>query len=107
MAYGEFYVERQGWARFPKVLIMCRKHGQGIERRRYVPEKTSNESEAEHTCNDVNVGGKFVCSGCSACVNLFDIGKSYVDEYGKRWYGTSREHGFKYCPNCGARVVEP
>lgn len=46
MAYGEFYVERQGWARFPKVLIMCRKHGQGIERRRYVPEKTSNESEA-------------------------------------------------------------
>ena len=44
MAYGEFYVEQQGWARWPKVLIMCRKRGRDesgniiAERRRYVPE---------------------------------------------------------------------
>ena len=41
MAYGEFYVEHQGWARWPKTLIMCRKRGyEIIERRRYVPERT-------------------------------------------------------------------
>ena len=33
MSYGEFFVERQGWAHWPKTLVMCRKHGSGIERR--------------------------------------------------------------------------
>lgn len=37
---AEFYVERQYWAHWPKVLLMCRKCGNGIERRRYVHEKT-------------------------------------------------------------------
>jgi hypothetical protein len=54
MAYGEFYVERQGWARWPRVLIMCRKRGRDesgniiAERRRYVPEGgTEDEWRAE------------------------------------------------------------
>ena len=40
---AEFYVERQHWARWPRVLLMCRKHGNmetgnvTVERRRYVP----------------------------------------------------------------------
>ncbi len=58
MAYGEFYVEHQGWARWPKVLIMCRKRGyEIIERRRYVPERTCeikssylNDFTSEHEC---------------------------------------------------------
>ena len=43
---SEFYVERQYWARWPKVLLMCRKHGNQntgavtVERRRYMPERT-------------------------------------------------------------------
>ena len=45
MAYGEFYVEHQGWARWPKVLIVCRKRGEGIERKRYVPERIHSDNE--------------------------------------------------------------
>lgn len=33
-----FYVERQVWQRWPRVLLMCKDTGNGIERRRYVPE---------------------------------------------------------------------
>lgn len=58
------------------------------------------------TCHDANVGGYFVCSECEALVKLHSIGRSYVDEWGKRWYATSNEHGFNYCPNCGAKVVD-
>ena len=58
MAYGEFYVEHQGWARWPKTLIMCRKRGyEIIERRRYVPERTCtiessflNDFSNNHEC---------------------------------------------------------
>ena len=57
MAYGEYYVERQGWAHWPKTLIMCRKRGDGIERRRYVPETelqmTRDELREECQCADM------------------------------------------------------
>lgn len=59
------------------------------------------------TCHDANVGGKFVCSECGALVDSTDVGRSYVDEWGKRWYATSHEHGFNYCPNCGRKILEP
>lgn len=43
MAYGEFHVEQQGWAHWPRVLIVRRKTGRGPdEARRYVPEATSD-----------------------------------------------------------------
>ena len=51
MAQGEFYVERQYWARWPKALIMCRKRGSmedgsvSVERRRYVPEGGAGAAE--------------------------------------------------------------
>lgn len=35
---SQFYVEHQGWVRWPRTLIMCKKTGYGIERKRYVPE---------------------------------------------------------------------
>lgn len=35
---GQFYVEASYWARWPRVLVMCKKTGNGIERRRYIPE---------------------------------------------------------------------
>ena len=30
---SKFYVERQIWQRWPKVLVMCKDTGNGIERR--------------------------------------------------------------------------
>lgn len=64
----------------------------------------TNGERTNGVCHDVNVGGHFVCSECEALVELHDIGRSYVDEFGKRWYSTSNEHGLNYCPNCGARI---
>jgi len=89
MAYGEFYVERQGWARWPKTLIMCRKRGhESIERRRYVPERTCeiigsylNDFTNIHMCwyeFEMACGGKFT------------------------W---NEMEPPKFCPNCGARVI--
>ena len=94
MAYGEFYVERQGWARWPKVLMMCRKHGSmedgsvTIERRRYVPERTCR------------------------------IESSYLNDFTSNhecWYEFEMQCGYKFtwdemeppkfCPNCGGEVV--
>lgn len=54
---AEFYVERQYWTRWPRVLLMCRKHGDmetgnvTVERRRYVPEG-GTESEWKKRCRD-------------------------------------------------------
>lgn len=63
-------------------------------------------TRAERTRCDENYGGTFVCSECGANVKDTYVGRSYVDKFGKRWYGTSHEHHFNYCPNCGARVVD-
>ena len=84
---AEFFVERQCWTHWPKVMLMCRKHGDGIERRRYVPDKGTCHYEwsladngwADHTC-----------SACGFRENT-DI---YVSL------------GWNYCPNCGRKVVE-
>lgn len=90
MAYGEFYVERQYWVRFPKVLIMCRKHGRmengncAVERMRYVPERTC-ECVAEYAKSPID-GKTIVLHRCSACHELM------------------RPH-MAYCPNCGCKVV--
>ena len=40
---AEFYVERQGWKHWPKVLVMCRKNGRDVTHRRYVPEVEMGE----------------------------------------------------------------
>ena len=40
---AEFYVEQHGWAHWPKVLIMCRKNGRDVTRRRYVQEVETGE----------------------------------------------------------------
>lgn len=63
MAYGEFYVESQCWARWPKTLIMCRKRGyEIIERRRYMPERTCRIEGAHYdelwdeTCTRLSCG---------------------------------------------------
>lgn len=40
---SQFYVERQGWQRWPRMLIMCKKTGYGVERRRYVPENGTRD----------------------------------------------------------------
>lgn len=85
MAYGEFYVERQGWARWPSVLVMCRKRGDGIERRRYVQERTYNNLWKEFD--------KFKCSECSM-------------EIGSISTNTIMPLPIRRCPNCGARVSE-
>lgn len=42
---SQFYVEHQGWMRWPRTLIMCKKTGYGIERKRYVPENDSTYYE--------------------------------------------------------------
>ena len=83
MAYGEFDVERQGWARWPKTLIMCRKRGcEIIERRRYVQERTCRiegsyyDDLFEETCTDLSCGHSV-------------------------WQMESP----LYCPECGARVI--
>lgn len=91
MACGEFYVERQYWARFPKVLIMCRKHGRmengncAVERMRYVPERTCENKNKSVT--------SFWCSKCDAATS-----DGFADVGGK----LAR---FNYCPNCGCKVV--
>ena len=68
------------------------------------PEQVIDVTLGKETCKDADVGSYFVCSECEALVKLHSIGRSYVDEFGKRWYATSNEHGFNYCPNCGRRI---
>ena len=43
---AEYFVERQYWTHWPKTLLMCRKHGEGIEHRRYVPDKGTCKVES-------------------------------------------------------------
>ena len=97
MAYGEFYVERQGWARWPKVLMMCRRHGSmedgsvSVERRRYVPERTCEIDYERH------------CSNCGVHVHKSAVlARKNLD--GGTWTVVSKPAS--YCPNCGARVVD-
>lgn len=75
-----FYIERQCWQRFPKVLIMVKKNGHGDERRRYVPERTCHNVGAEYS------KAGFECSECGA-IDLDFVAPDF-------------------CHGCGARVVE-
>jgi hypothetical protein len=78
-SYG-YYVERQPWTHWPKVLIMRHRTGQGPdETRRYVPERTCELALYEDT-------GITVCSECGAV---------QPDDW-----------TVYYCWSCGRRVVE-
>lgn len=70
--------------------------------------KTPDELVAlleQGTCKNVGES-TFVCSKCGAHVRVTNVGRSYVDENGKRWYSTSNEHKFRHCPNCGKRITK-
>ena len=70
------------------------------------PEQAIAATLGTGTCHNVNYGHTFVCSECGANIDATSsIGYSYVDEFGKRWYGVSNDYGLNYCPNCGAKVV--
>ena len=44
---GQFYVEANYWRRWPNVLVMCKKTGNGVERRRYIPEGGTRDQWSE------------------------------------------------------------
>lgn len=70
------------------------------------PEQAITATLGTGTCHNVNHGHTFVCSECGANIDATSsIGYSYVDEFGKRWYGVSNDYGLNYCPNCGRKVV--
>ena len=94
MAFGEFYVQRECWAKWPKVLWMVRKQGDGDERRRYLPERTCRNVSEWHDVDE------FVCSECG--IKLRDWSEVWEDEEQSCRF----EYAFKFCPMCGAKVVE-
>jgi predicted RNA-binding Zn-ribbon protein involved in translation (DUF1610 family) len=59
----------------------------------------------QRTCKNIG-DGRFVCSECGAYVQIIDVGRSFLDESGKRWYWTSNKRKFRHCPNCGKRIEE-
>ena len=62
----------------------------------------------ERTCHDDTPDylNTFVCSECRALVRNAQVGESYLDKEGKRWFGTSNKHSFNFCPSCGAHILE-
>ena len=83
---SEYYVEHQGWAHWPKVLIMCRKTGRmengnvAVQRRRYVPERTCTFEYSEED-------DRYHCTECGARL-MFKLSTS------------------RYCHRCGARIAD-
>ena len=71
----------------------------------FTPDQAIETTLGRGECHDATVGRHFVCSECEALVDLRSIGRSFVDEHGKRWYATSDRHGLNFCPNCGRRCV--
>lgn len=82
-----FYVERQGWQRWPKTLIVVKKNDHGDERRRYVPERTCRAIRHK------NEFGHFDLH-CSECHHLMMIQRD------------GSETMPNYCDECGCKVVE-
>lgn len=82
-----FYVEKQPWQRWPKVLTVCRNGEDGIERRRYVPERT--------------------CKVEATFLNEY----GYAPQLDDFTFELSCGHSVTwderpdYCPWCGAKVV--
>lgn len=79
-SYG-YYVERQGWTHWPKVLIMWHRTGLGPdETRRYVPERKAARVRVPR--KDYMQLGHYECGGCGTTVGLQDA----------------------FCRHCGARL---
>lgn len=82
---AEFFVERQCWAHWPKVLVMGRNRNDGtVERRRYVPERT---------CTVEGVYDYYESSDLWA---VLSCGHEF------EW---NDDKPPAYCPECGAKVV--
>lgn len=81
-----FYVEKQCWQRWPRVVLMCRKTGfGGHDTKRYVPEKTCTMRKRPW-----NQDG-FHCDNCG-----------HEDLTFKEWmYDTGNR---RFCCFCGARI---
>ena len=65
---------------------------------------TDRAMKEEKTCKNIsemNAVDGFVCSECG--ISLVDYVEERVDE---EYDVTYHEYNFKYCPNCGAKVVE-
>lgn len=72
-----------------------------------VEKRQALDVDSERTCrNDMEHDDSFVCSECGCHVRETQFGCSFTETDGKRWFSTSNEHHLRYCPNCGARVVE-
>lgn len=88
-----YYVERQPWTHWPKVLIMRHRTGQGLdETRRYVPERTC-EVEGYDDGVDEGMDGDWYSYAPP----------TWYLSCGHRCEGSERP---RYCPVCGKRVVE-
>lgn len=89
---AEFFVERQYWTHWPKVLLMCRKRSYGIERKRYVPDKGKCEVEGFDDGMDEGMDGHWF---------------AYAPP---TWFLSCghEAHGQRpsYCPVCGRKVKE-
>ena len=109
---AEFYVERQPWAHWPKVLIMGRKTGNGADlRRRYVPDagkcKMDPYTDVSFTvCQapEVNDFEEYagVCE-CSNCGSSFII-PNYWDSVTPQSEGWNPWPRWECCPVCMARI---
>ena len=77
--------------RFPSVLNVMR----GSELRRYVPERT---------CRDIGGRGETPAFKCSECGCELDLEGAGFEP--TMWVGASAAIP-RFCPNCGARAVEP
>ena len=110
-----FYVEKQPWQRWPKVLTVCRNGKDGIVRRRYTPEKGTCEliSFADVPFNvDYAIEGYDSSSGkdyatlaeCSECGALVIVPPEY--HRALTCDDDTVYLPYEYCPVCGNKVEE-
>ncbi len=89
---SRFYVERQYWQRWPKVLVMWRDNDDSTKTdRRYVPDRGTCQDESKWT-------RKFRCSECK--VEFF-----LEDDYSEPTFWTRGSADVpRFCPGCGRRI---